>query len=160
MVSPFEPIWLFVALPSQRLWPPDTLSLVLSLIASGLGLTTLVLSLEVQRPLRLLEVSLQQLGSGRNPRPVPERGTYAVRQITGRFNALLQRLEAARRERETMLAGIAHDLNSPITRLRLRLHLAADRPMESSELTKAQGDLDALERITQQFMSFARGDRG
>ncbi|MFQ6539169.1 MULTISPECIES: ATP-binding protein [Aphanothece] len=158
MVSPLEPIWLFVAPPTPRRWPPDTLSLVLSLVATGLGLTTLVLSLEVQRPLQLLEISLQQLGTGRNPRPVPERGTRAVRQITARFNALLRRLDEARRERETMLAGIGHDLNRPITRLRLRLHLAEDQPMRPEEAAKAQGDLDALERITQQFMSFARGE--
>lgn len=158
MVSPIEPIWLSVTMPTLRRWPPDPLSLVLSLVAAGLGLSTLVLSLEVQRPLRQLETSLQQLGRGQDPEPVPERGTRAVRQITRRFNALLRRLEDARRERATMLAGIGHDLNSPITRLRLRLHLAEDLPMTAVEAGKAQADLDALERITRQFISFARGD--
>jgi two-component system osmolarity sensor histidine kinase EnvZ len=158
MVSPIEPIWLSVSLPPLRRWPPDPLSLMLSLVASGLGLSTLVLSLEVQRPLRQLETSLQQLGSGQEPEPLNERGTRAVRQITRRFNALLQRLEEARRERATMLAGIGHDLNSPITRLRLRLHLAENQPMTAAESAKAQADLDALERITRQFISFARGD--
>ncbi|SBO41901.1 ATP-binding protein [Cyanobium sp. NIES-981] len=158
MVSPIEPIWLSVSLPRLRRWPPDPLSLVLSLVASGLGLSTLVLSLEVQRPLRQLEHSLQQLGSGQEPEPLSERGTRAVRQITRRFNALLRSLEEARRERATMLAGIGHDLNSPITRLRLRLHLAENQPMTAADVAKAQADLDALERITRQFISFARGD--
>jgi two-component system osmolarity sensor histidine kinase EnvZ len=158
MVSPIEPIWLSVSVPALRRWPPDPLSLVLSLVASGLGLSTLVLSLEVQRPLRQLETSLQQLGSGQNPEPLSERGTRAVRQITRRFNALLQRLEEGRRERATMLAGIGHDLNSPITRLRLRLHLAENQPMTAEDSAKARADLDALERITRQFISFARGD--
>ncbi len=158
VVSPFESIWLAVAIPDPRRWPPDPLSLILSLGAAGLALSTLVLSLEVQRPLRQLENSLQQLGTSQDPEPLPERGTRAVRQITRRFNGLLERLRLDRQERATMLAGIGHDLNSPITRLRLRLHLAEGQPMSTAESTKAQGDLDALERITSQFIAFARGD--
>jgi two-component system osmolarity sensor histidine kinase EnvZ len=80
-----------------------------------------------------------------------------VRQLTDRFNAMLAQLQQARQERETMLAGIGHDLNSPLTRLRLRLHLAEASPMTSGDAAKALADLDALERITGQFMAFARG---
>lgn len=158
VVSPFETAWLAVAIPAPRRWPPDPLSLILSLGAAGLGLATLVLSLEVQRPLRQLETSLQQLGTSQDPEPLPERGTLAVRQITRRFNGLLERLRLDRQERATMLAGIGHDLNSPITRLRLRLHLAEGQTMSAADNAKAQGDLDALERITSQFIAFARGD--
>ncbi|MEO1004066.1 MAG: ATP-binding protein [Cyanobacteria bacterium J06638_7] len=157
LASALEPAWLATPLPRQRPWPPDPLSLSLSLAAAGLGLSTLVLALEVRRPLRLLERSLQQLGSGRNPQPVLPRGASSVRQLTGRFNAMLNQLEQARQDRETMLAGIGHDLNAPLTRLRLRLHLAATTPMSGADAAKAQGDLDALERITAQFMAFARG---
>ncbi len=157
LASALEPVWLSAPLPRQRPWPPDPLSLSLSLVAAGLGVSTLVLALEVRRPLRLLEQSLQQLGSGGDPQPVPPRGAPSVRQLTARFNAMLSQLEQARQERETMLAGIGHDLSSPLTRLRLRLHLAAATPMGSGDAAKALGDLDALERITGQFMAFARG---
>jgi two-component system osmolarity sensor histidine kinase EnvZ len=72
-----------------------------------------------------------------------------------RFNAMLLRLEDAGRERTTMLAGIAHDLRSPLTRLRLRLALAAEGPMAPQELERAQADIRSIERITRQFMIFA-----
>jgi two-component system osmolarity sensor histidine kinase EnvZ len=158
MASALEPVWLAAPLPRPRAWPPDSLSLSLSLVAAGLGLSTLVLVLEVRRPLRLLESSLQELGTGRDPEPLPPRGAPSVRRLTARFNAMLRQLEQARREREAMLAGIGHDLNSPLARLRLRLHLAESTPMSSGDAAKALADLGALERITGQFMAFGRGE--
>jgi two-component system osmolarity sensor histidine kinase EnvZ len=68
---------------------------------------------------------------------------------------MVARLEAASRERATMLAGIGHDLRSPLTRLRLRLALAAEAPMAAADLALAEADLAALERITRQFLVFA-----
>lgn len=159
MASPLEPVWLGTAIPQPRRWPPDPLSLGLSLVATGLGLSTLALNLEVRRPLRLLERSLQELGSGQEPQPLAVRGATAVRTLTAGFNTLLSQLKLARREQEAMLAGIGHDLNSPLTRLRLRLHLAETQPMSPEETAKALGDLAALERITAQFISWAR-DQG
>ena len=63
---------------------------------------------------------------------------------------MLSRLARSEQERATMLAGIAHDLKSPITRLRLRLAVELNSP-------QADADLDALERITGQFLLFAGG---
>ena len=63
------------------------------------------------------------------PQALPDQGAPAVRQLMARFNAMLLRLVDSGLERTTMLAGIAHDLRSPLTRLRLRLALAAEGPM-------------------------------
>jgi two-component system osmolarity sensor histidine kinase EnvZ len=54
-----------------------------------------------------------------------------------------------------MLAGVAHDLKTPLTRLRLRLGLGGSSLFGDPRL--AEADLDALERITQQFLLFAGG---
>jgi two-component system osmolarity sensor histidine kinase EnvZ len=82
------------------------------------------------------------------------RGTGSVRQLRDRFNAMVQRLERSEQERSVMLAGIAHDLKSPLTRLRLRLSLAG---LAEADLLQAEADLAALERITSQFLLFASG---
>ena len=67
---------------------------------------------------------------------------------------MVRRLAANRRERETMLAGIAHDLRAPITRLKFRMSiLELNRP----EKERCGSDLDALERITGQFLLYAGG---
>ncbi len=155
MDSPLETVWLFAPLPSLRGWPPDPLQLSLALVAGGLSTTLLFLTLEVQRPLRQLEEALAGVGLEALPEAVPARGAGAVRRLTLRFNAMLDRLEQAGRERTTMLAGIAHDLRSPLTRLRLRLGLAAEASLASDDRARAEADITALERITRQFLLFA-----
>jgi two-component system osmolarity sensor histidine kinase EnvZ len=77
-----------------------------------------------------------------------------VRQLIGRFNAMVERLQTGERERAVMLAGIAHDLKSPLTRLRFRLSLAG---LPTSDLQQAEADITAMERITGQFLQFAGG---
>ncbi|MEB3165727.1 MAG: ATP-binding protein [Cyanobacteriota bacterium] len=155
MGSTLESVWLFTPLPALNAWPPDPLLLALSLAGGSLAGVLLYLTLEVQRPLRQLEGALGGVGLEERPARLAARGSPAVRQITERFNAMVDGLERASRERTTMLAGIAHDLRSPITRLRLRLALAAEAPMDAAELALAEADLSALERITRQFLVFA-----
>lgn len=155
MGSSLEAAWLFAPLPPLRGWPPDPLLLGFALGGGALASGLLFLALEVQRPLRQLQAGLEDVGLEERPPLLPARGTSAVRRLTGRFNAMLQRLDQASRERATMLAGIAHDLRAPLTRLRLRLGLAADGTIAPEELTRALADLGALERITGQFLLFA-----
>lgn len=157
LLSPLEPVWLFIPVGSPQRWPPDPLLLGVALLTGSISASLLFLWCEVQRPLQQLEQALAEVGSGpgsSNPAapaaPLPAQGTGAVRRLTARFNAMVQRLAANERERATMLAGIAHDLKSPLTRLRLRLAGVA-------EPQRAEADLDALERITAQFLLFAGG---
>lgn len=155
MGSALETVWLFTPMPALHAWPPEPFLLVLSLAAGSLAGVLLYLTLEVQRPLRLLEAALADVGLEALPPHLPARGSRAVRQLTERFNAMVNGLARASRERAAMLAGIAHDLRSPITRLRLRLALAAQAPMDAAALARAEADLTSLERITRQFLVFA-----
>ncbi|WP_216902203.1 HAMP domain-containing sensor histidine kinase [Synechococcus sp. CCY 9618] len=160
MASPLEAVWLFSSLPSPQGWPPDPFLLSLSLGLGGLGAVLLYLTLEIQRPLLRLQEALADVGVEALPEALPSRGAPAVRQLTARFNAMLRRLEESGRERTTMLAGIAHDLRSPLTRLRLRLALAAEGPMAPVEQERAQADIRSIERITRQFLIFAGAEAG
>ncbi|MEA5442572.1 sensor histidine kinase [Cyanobium gracile] len=160
MASSLERVWLFAPLPSPRGWPPDPFFLSVSIGLGGLGALLLFLTLEVQRPLTRLQEALADVGLEALPEALPAMGAPAVRQLMARFNAMLLRLEDSARERTTMLAGIAHDLRSPLTRLRLRLALAAEGPMAPQELERAQADIRSIERITRQFMIFAGAEAG
>jgi two-component system osmolarity sensor histidine kinase EnvZ len=151
LLSPLEPVWLFTPLDLAGVRAPDPLLSALSLLAGSISSSLLYLWWEVQRPLQQLEHALAQVGNGdQAAAPLPTAGTGAVRRLTARFKAMVQRLAANERERSTMLAGIAHDLKSPLTRLRLRL-------AGHAEQQRAEADLDALERITAQFLLFAGG---
>ncbi len=153
--SPLETVWLFAPIAPRHGWPPDPQLASLALVAGSLASLLLFLALEVQRPLRRLEGALAKVGLD-SDRPqaqlVASGGTAAVRRLTQRFNAMLKRIEATDRERRTMLAGLAHDLRSPLTRLRLRL--ASSGPLAAGERRRAEADLAALERITSQFLQF------
>jgi two-component system osmolarity sensor histidine kinase EnvZ len=144
--------WLFAPIPILRGWPPDPQLLSLAGAFGGLATLLLFLSLEVQRPLRQLDAALETVGVEHQPRPVPTRGTRAVRHLTAHFNAMVRRLQEASQERATLLAGVAHDLRSPLTRLRLRV--AHEGPWTAEQRQRAERDLNALERITAQFLSF------
>ena len=155
LLAPLEPVWLLAPIPPVRPWPPDPWLL---LVGAGLGGSVALLLffwLEVQRPLRQLQAALAGVGGGGRPEPLlADHGTSAVRQLRLRFNAMVQRLESGEQERAVMLAGIAHDLKSPLTRLRFRLSLAG---LAAADLQQAEADLAALERITSQFLLFAGG---
>ena len=156
LLSPLEPVWLFTPLDTPRGRAPDPLLLGLALLAGSISSSLLYLWWEVQRPLQQLEQALAQVGNSDQAgaaalaSPLPSSGSGAVRRLTARFKAMVQRLAANERDRTTMLAGIAHDLKSPLTRLRLRL-------AGHAEQQRAEADLDALERITAQFLLFAGG---
>jgi len=155
LLAPLQPVWLWVPIPAVRPWPPDPWLLLLGAGLGGGVALLLYLGLEVQRPLRRLRQALVGVGDGRLPEaPLPRQGTTAVRQLTDRFNTMVRQLQAADQERGVMLAGIAHDLKSPITRLRFRLSLAG---LSGNDLHQAESDLAALERITGQFLLFAGG---
>jgi two-component system osmolarity sensor histidine kinase EnvZ len=159
--APLETVWLFAPLPPLPGWPPDPLLLGLALGSGGLGTGLLYLALEVHRPLRRLELALAEVRFDQpGTLPLPAGGSAAVRSLTARFNGMVERLERSGRERATMLAGMAHDLRSPLTRLRLRLDLAASaQALTQADHHRNASDLNALERITHQFLLFAGAEQ-
>lgn len=157
LISPLEPIWLRVKLRSPMAWPPEPTLMVLALLGAGVSCGALFLLLEVERPLRGLEKALARVGDGEDPDAVQAQGAPEVQRITHHFNAMLQRLAQNRRDRATMLAGIAHDLRAPITRLQFRLSMPV---LSAEERDRCSGDLQSLERITGQFLLFAGGGDG
>jgi two-component system osmolarity sensor histidine kinase EnvZ len=162
LASPLEPVWLFFPLPTARLLSRDPLLLSLSLITGSVMAGGLFLVVEVRRPIRRLVKAMAQVNSGSDGQPAPAQGAQEVRQLSEQFNAMLVRLQDSERERQTMLAGIAHDLNAPLTRMRLRLGDSGElgspaKPLllDPTSQTKLSADLDSLGRITQQFLLYA-----
>lgn len=162
--SSLEQVWIFYPLPLPGLISRDPLTLSISLIGAGVVAAALFLTFEVQRPIRRLAKAMASVGTAKGglveagdlaDTQLQIDGALEVRRLSDHFNAMLARLQAGDRERQTMLAGIAHDLNSPITRLRLRLGDRAPLSLDGAALAKMASDLDALERITRQFLLFA-----
>ncbi len=108
-------------------------------------------------PLKRLVVVARQFGEGRSVRlPVDVDTASEMAEVYHAFNQMTANIEQANRERELMLAGISHDLRTPLTRMRLSLALLG----EDSELARDMvHDIEDMDAILGQFLAFIRDGR-
>lgn len=104
-------------------------------------------------PLRQLSEAASLLGRDIHQVPVPEKGTFEVRETARAFNLMQRRILAFISERNLLFSAISHDLKTPITRLRLRSELLDDPEAR----TKINQDLSELEHLVQGALELARG---
>ena len=129
----------------------------------GWGLFALLLSLvgawfiasRISRPLAALTHAAQQVGRGEHVDPAPEAGPREIRMLATAFNQMSADLERLERDRAMVLAGISHDLRTPLARLRLGLEMiGGDRSMSEG----LAADIDEMDKIIGQFLDFAKGE--
>jgi two-component system, OmpR family, osmolarity sensor histidine kinase EnvZ len=144
--------WLRVAL--DRVDPPVSTPVLLwwLLVLALLVLIALGFSWHITRPMTRLVKATDQLARGR-PEPVIPSGPSETRKLAEHFNAMLASLEQTQQTQKTLLAGIPHDLKAPMARMALRIEMAQDPELKAG----LQRDLYEMQRMTQQFLDFLRG---
>ncbi len=147
--------WLNFAVPHHATEPFSSLRFILSM--SLMVLAVLALSVWAVRhltsPLARFARAAERIGMDVDAPRLPETGPREVRRATRAFNEMQDRIRRFVEDRTQMLAAIAHDLRTPITRLRLRAEL-----VEDEEQSKILADLDEMERMIASTLSFARDD--
>nr|WP_299501622.1 HAMP domain-containing sensor histidine kinase [uncultured Rhizobium sp.] len=108
------------------------------------------------RPLAALAAAADALDPGRQGSPLNEGGPSEVAHAARAFNAMRDRIAHYLEERVQILAAISHDLQTPITRMRLRADMADDSP----EKDKLVSDLREIERLVQDGIAYARSSHG
>lgn len=108
------------------------------------------------RPLGDLAAAADQLDPGKKGSPISDRGPSEVAHAARAFNAMRERIAHYLEERVQILAAISHDLQTPITRMRLRADMADDTP----EKEKLVSDLHEIERLVQDGIAYARSSHG
>jgi len=134
-----------------------------ALVAVSIGSALLALAgalwfqRRLNRPLVRVVQAAQTLAGGHEPVPLPEDGPTEVATVSRSFNQLVSSLRQTERERALMLAGISHDLRTPLTKLRLGVEILRERmePELVSSMTRSVEEMDA---IVGQFLDFARGE--
>ena len=129
----------------------------------GWGLFALLLSLvgawaiasRISRPLAALTRAAQQVGRGERVEPAPEKGPGEIRMLAAAFNQMSADLATLERDRAMVLAGISHDLRTPLARLRLGLEMIGGDESMSEALA---ADIDEMDKIIGQFLDFAKGE--
>jgi two-component system osmolarity sensor histidine kinase EnvZ len=149
-----EEFW--VALPSERVEHP--VSQVL-LIWGGVVLALALLGAyfiarQVAHPLKQLARAARQVGQGAIPQLLPERGAQEIILVSHAFNQMSADLAANERERALVLAGISHDLRTPLARVRLAAELSADESLRDG----LAADVEQMDAVIRQFLDYARLD--
>jgi two-component system osmolarity sensor histidine kinase EnvZ len=127
------------------------LALLLALAVAGFIAT------RISRPLKALARSAATVGRGQMPEPLPETGPEELQGLASAFNRMAADLQRHERDRSEVLAGISHDLRTPLTRLRLEAELSV---ADESARQAVVADIEQMEAIISQFMDYARGDQG
>lgn len=105
------------------------------------------------RPIATLARAAEAFGRGERMIYRP-RGALEVRAAGRAFVDMRQRLERQIEQRMLMLSGVSHDLRTPLTRLKLALSFLPD----DEETRAMQADVVQMERLTDEFLNFVRGD--
>ena len=147
----------WIMLPRERFEPAFGLQWL------GWGVALLVIALAgawliastIARPLAALTQAAGRLGRGEPHEPLAEAGPRELRTVAAAFNRMAADLAAIERERALVLAGISHDLRTPLSRMRLLLEMSG---AESSASEAMIADIDEIDAVIGQFLEFARGN--
>ena len=141
-------------LRGQRVW-----NLVAWFLGIGLLSTAAawIFVRQLSAPLKRLVIAARLFGQGRSVRlPVDVDTASEMAEVYRAFNQMTDDVEQAGRERELMLAGVSHDLRTPLTRLRLSLELMGNHNDLTDDMVRDIEDMDA---ILDQFLAFIRDGR-
>lgn len=136
--------------------PPIVLILA---IFVGTVLTMIASILEVRRvvePLERLSVTADELGHGQTPPPLAEDGPKEIAALARAFNRMSSDLQAMSENRNVIIAGLSHDLRTPLTRLELAIEMLS-KDLNPKLVAGIRRDLAGMNRLIGQFLQFSRG---
>ena len=135
--------------------PPLAAIAVIALGAFLSLLTALFLVRRITVPLARAAQAASQVGAGELPEPLPETGPAELAELARRFNRMAAEVRDLLDNRTTLLAGISHDLRTPMTRLQLNLEMLRDAP-SAARIDRAVADLADMNRLITGYLELAR----
>lgn len=159
-------VWVSFEIDDQEYWvklPRERIERAEQLRWLGWGVLVLLLSVagaflivaRINRPLRELTRAAAAIGGGRTPSPVAETGPAEIRTLSRTFNQMASDLKRIDEDRSLLLAGVSHDLRTPLARIRLGVEMLGDK----ADMALQQGmvqDIEDIDAVINQFLDFAR----
>jgi two-component system osmolarity sensor histidine kinase EnvZ len=157
-------IWVSFEINNDEYWlvfDREQLGLAAGAEWLGWGMTALLLALIgaaisvrfVNRPLAQLAKVARQLARGETPSPLPEKGPAEIRDMNIAFNRMARDIRQTEADREIMLAGISHDLRTPLARMRLEIEMSNVTEEARQAIDE---DLAQIDHSIGQLMEYAR----
>ncbi len=140
----------------KRLFSSTTYVFVLWMVGISLilfAVATVFMRNQV-KPIRRLAIAADNFGKGRDVEVFKPEGAAEVRQAAQAFLAMKDRIQRQISQRTDMLAGVSHDLRTPLTRMKLQIAL-----LEGNEgADDLRGDIEEMEYLLEEYLAFARGE--
>ena len=148
----------WLALPRERI------DRVFPLSWLGWGVAALLISLfgawlivfRITRPLKALQQAARKVGAGETAPRLDESGPTELATVAHAFNQMSADLAQIDQDRALILAGISHDLRTPLTRLRMGIEMSADEELREG----MTADVEEMDKTIGQFLDFARSEGG
>jgi two-component system osmolarity sensor histidine kinase EnvZ len=152
---------LHVEVPRKRLYTSMIYVYVLWLGGSSVllfAIAALFMRNQV-RAIRRLAAAAEAFGLGRDIGAIRPEGAVEVRRAAAAFNRMQERIRRFLSQRTEMLAGVSHDLRTPLTRLRLALAMLPDEGPLAADTAGMTADVEEMERMITGYLAFARGEQ-
>ncbi|MBX6392813.1 MAG: HAMP domain-containing protein, partial [Burkholderiales bacterium] len=161
--------WVSFYIGEDEYWimlPRERVERQLALQWLGWGALVLVLALlaayfivfRLREPVAALTRAAREIGRGRIPAPLDDNaGPEELRTVSRAFNQMARDLARLEEDRALILAGVSHDLRTPLARLRLGLEMSG---VDEDSLQAMSADIEEMDRIIGQFLDFARASGG
>jgi two-component system osmolarity sensor histidine kinase EnvZ len=147
-----------VLVPRERLFSSTTYIFIMWMVGTSIVLfavATMFMRNQV-KPIRRLAVAAESFGKGRDVPDFKPEGAAEVRQAATAFLRMRERIRRQIQQRTEMLAGVSHDLRTPLTRMKLQLAMLRDAP----EVDNLKSDVCEMEKMVEGYLAFARGEGG
>jgi two-component system osmolarity sensor histidine kinase EnvZ len=145
-----------VLAPRKRLFSSTTYIFIMWMVGSSIVLfvVALLFMRNQVKSIRRLAQAADSFGKGRDVADFKPEGATEVRQAAGAFIQMRNRIKRQIRQRTEILAGVSHDLRTPLTRMKLQLAMLGPTP----EAESLESDVAAMERMVEGYLAFARGE--
>ena len=164
-----RPAWIWIDIPirgqtlrfgfsEQRIGarpPVVLLAMAIAIIVLAIS-AALIIALRLSRPLALLSAATTAVGKGEKSLVPEDKGPDEIITLAHNFNRMSHEVSELLENRTTLLAGISHDLRTPLTRIRLALEINPDA-IEASLRSGFENDVEDMEQLLEQALLLARG---
>jgi two-component system, OmpR family, osmolarity sensor histidine kinase EnvZ len=167
--TPVQALWVSLLVNGESYWVVlqlrklrvDTaaawqLPLIIALALAAVG--GVLIHRSINRPLSQLQAFAEAMGRGDRPSSLAAHGAREIATVSEAFNRMAHDLDRVDEDRRLMLAGVSHDLRTPVTRLRLALEVEGGK-IEPAARERMEANLRELDVALTQFLDFARSER-